>query len=314
MRSLREAAFYQWEKGKFFGGAYLLAHRIKVRLYKYLSDEDCLRKIYKKKLNKELNLDNPKTFNEKLQWLKLYNRRPEYTMMADKCAVKQYVTGKIGSEYVVPLLGVWNDFDDIDFAALPEQFVLKCNHDCGSIVICRDKKTFDYDATRKKLTRCLKRNYYWEGREWPYKDIPPKIIAEEYLDSGDGKPPVDYKYFCFRGEPKIMFIATDRGIDTKFDFYDMDFNHLEFVHGHPNANAALEKPEKFEEMRSLATVLSNGIPFVRVDFYNINGRIYFGEYTFFHWGGLMPFVPENWDYTLGSWLTLPEKQGLKRLS
>lgn len=308
MWSLREAAFHQWEKGKFFGGAYLFAHRIKISMYKHLSDEECLRRMYKKKLNKELNLDDPKTFNEKLQWLKLYNRQPKYTMLADKYAVKQYVTEKTGSEYVVPLLGVWNDFDDIDFTVLPEQFVLKCNHDCGSIVICRDKQTFDYDVARKKLTQYLNRNYYWEGREWPYRDIPPKIIAEEYLDSGDGKPPVDYKYFCFGGEPKIMFIATDRGIDTKFDFYDMDFNHLELVHGHPNANTALEKPEKFEEMRSLATVLSNGIPFVRVDFYNINGRIYFGEYTFFHWGGLMPFVPENWDYTLGSWLALPEKQ------
>lgn len=307
MKRLKRKLFRQMEQGKLLGNVYIFAHRIKVKLYKNLSDESCIRRLYKEKLNKELNLDIPKTFNEKLQWLKLYNRRPEYTVMADKYAVKKYVSDKIGSEYVVPLLGAWEDFDNIDFSALPEQFVLKCNHDCGSIIICRDKRTFDINAARKKLTKGLKRNYYWESREWPYKDIPPKIIAEEYLGNDDGKLPIDYKFYCFDGEPKIMFIASNRGKDTKHDFYDMKFNHLDIIYRKPNASTLPEKPRDFEKMQSLAAILSKGIPFVRIDFYSVNEQIYFGEYTFFPAGGGAPFVPEQWDDILGGWLNLPEK-------
>lgn len=276
--------------------------------YDNMDDEAYLKRKYKACMGKEIHLDSPQTFNEKLQWLKLYDRKPEYTTMVDKYAVKKYVADIIGEEYIIPTLGVWNHFDEIDFDKLPNQFVLKCTHDSGGIVICKDKNKLDLKSAKKKIEKSLKQNYYWSGREWPYKDVKPRIIAEEYMIDESGYELKDYKFFCFNGEPKMMFIATDRGSDTKFDFYDMEFNHLPFTNGHPNANKQIKKPKNYSTMLALSAKLSFGIPHVRVDFYNINGKIYFGELTFFHWSGLVPFEPEEWDYKLGSWLKLPERK------
>lgn len=256
-----------------------------------------------------VDFKNPKTYNEKLQWLKIYNRDPLYNTFVDKYLVKEYVAKKIGEQYIIPLLGKWNSFDEIDFDKLPDQFVLKCNHDCGGIVICRDKSSFDKVAAKKKLEEHLKDNYYWQHREWPYKDVKPCIFAEKYMVDESGYELKDYKWFCFDGEPKALYIAQDReneNEDTKFDFYDMAFNHLPIKNGHPNANAITEKPEGFEEMYNLAQVLSKGIPHVRVDFYNINGKIYFGELTLFHMSGFVKFEPKEWDKIFGDWIKLPK--------
>ena len=278
-------------------------------LYKHMSDERYLRRKFEILLGYKLNLDNPQTYNEKLQWLKLYDRKPIYTTMVDKYEVKQYVSNIIGEEYIIPTLGVWDRFDNIDFSSLPDQFVLKCTHDSGGLVICKDKAALDLKKARKKISSCLRKNYYYKFREWPYKNVKPRIIAEQYMEDSSTSELRDYKFFCFDGVPKALFIASDRqdsSTDTKFDFFDMDFHHLDFTNGHPNAEKEINKPETFEEMKQLSEKLSQNIPHVRVDFYEVDGRVYFGELTFTHWSGLMPFDPESWDYTFGSWITLPE--------
>lgn len=254
---------------------------------------------------------NPKTYNEKLQWLKLYDRKNEYSTMVDKFKVKEYVAKKIGKEYVIPSVGgAWETFGEINFESLPSQFVLKTNHDCGGIVICKDKNKFNISEAEKFLNKHLKNNYFMGMREWPYKNVKPVIFAEEYMVDDSGYELKDYKFFCFNGKPKIMFIASDRQSDseeTKFDFYDMDFKKMPFTNGHPNSDKEIECPKSFEEMKILAEKLSAGIPQLRVDFYEIKGKIYFGELTFFHWSGLVPFNPEEWDYKLGSWIDLPNR-------
>lgn len=263
---------------------------------------------YYLRMGKRLHLRNPQTFNEKLQWLKLYGRRPIDTILSDKYAVKKYISEMIGAQYVIPLLGVWDKFDDIDFDKLPNQFVLKCTHDSGGIVICKDKNDFDINAARDKINKGMKHNFYVYSREKAYKDIPRRIIAEEYREDSVTKELRDYKFFCFDGEPKLLFVASERqkaGEETKFDFFDMDYNHMPFTNGHPNATDLPERPSKFEEMKKLAAILSKDIPLVRVDLYEVNGQVYFGEMTYSHWGGMTPFEPEEWDYKLGSWIKLP---------
>lgn len=281
-----------------------------VHFPKLMSDEQYLTVLYRYAMGKEMNWKNPQTFNEKLQWLKVHDRKQKYTMMVDKYLVKKYVAEKIGEEYIIPTLGVWDRVEDIDFDALPDQFVLKCTHDSGGIVICKDKSKLDRQAAIEKLSKGLKSNYFLRNREWPYKNVKPRIIGEPYMcDVNDELN--DFKWFCFDGKPHVMFVATDRfnvQEETKFDFYDMEFRHLPFTNGHPNATCLIEKPQTFEKMKSLAEKLSAGIPHVRVDFYDVDGRIYFGELTFFHWSGLVPFSPEEWDYTLGSWINLPNKK------
>lgn len=273
-----------------------------------IPDKAYLRVLFFIRMGKKLHLDNPKTFNEKLQWLKLYGRRPIDTVLADKYAVKEYISKQIGAQYVIPLLGVWDRFEDIDFEKLPNQFVLKCTHDSGGIAVCRDKSTFDYDSARKRLNKGLKHDYYLYSREKAYKDIPRRIIAEEYMEDEQTQELRDYKFFCFDGDVKCLFIATDRmkkGEETKFDFFDENYNHLPITNGHPNADVLPQKPICFEEMKVLAAKLSQGMPHVRVDFYEVNGRVYFGEMTFSHWGGMMPFEPEKWDRIFGGWIRLP---------
>ena len=275
-----------------------------------LSDKAYLKLMFRTKMGKKLDLKHPKTFSEKLQWLKLYDRKPQYTDMVDKYEAKRYVAERIGEQYIIPTLGVWDKFDDIDFDALPNRFVLKCTHDSGGLVICRDKKNLDLEAARTKIERSLARNYYHYGREWPYKNVKPQILAEQYMEDTKTAELRDYKFFCFDGVAKALFIATERqkaGEEVKFDFFDMDFKHLDFRQGHPNASTYPEKPERFEEMRELAEKLSKGIPQLRVDFYEVNGKTYFGELTFSHFGGMMPFEPEEWDVRFGEWIVLPEK-------
>ncbi len=277
-----------------------------------MSDEKYVKKMFRFKMGYPLELDNPVTFNEKLQWLKLYDRNPEYIKMVDKCDAKFYVAELIGETYVVPLYGVWDNFDDIDFDSLPKQFVLKTTHDCGGVVVCKDKDTFDKASAREFLNMHLKSEYFYHCREWAYKEVKPRIIAEKYMkddQSNRDEGLTDYKFFCFDGVPKAMFIATDRASkdeETKFDFYDMNFNHLPFTNGHPNSKRAIEKPKNFELMKQLAEKLSQGIPHVRVDFYESEGDIYFGELTLCHWGGLVPFEPKEWDKIFGDWIELPK--------
>ena len=261
------------------------------------------------KIGKRLNLKNPKTFNEKLQWLKLYDRKKIYTTLVDKFAVKKYVADKIGEQYVIPTLGVWENFDDVDFTVLPNRFVMKCTHDSGGIVICKDRNDLDMKKVRNKIMKSMRRNYYKSYREWPYKNVRPRIIVEEYMEDSKTKELRDYKFFCFDGVVQAMFIASDRQNereDTKFDFFDKNFNHLALTNGHPNASVLPNKPEKFDEMIHLCELLSKGIPQVRVDFYEVDSKVFFGEMTFAHWGGFTPFQPSDWDYKFGSWITLPK--------
>lgn len=257
-----------------------------------------------------LNLKDPRTFNEKLQWLKLYNRRPEYSLMVDKIEAKKYVSKIIGKDYIIPTLAVYNNVEEIDFDVLPDQFVLKCSHDSGGVVICKNKSIFDREASLDILRKGLKTNFYYQNREWPYKDVKPRIIAEKYMEDSDTRSLRDYKFFCFDGVVKALFIATDRqskNEETKFDFFDSEFRHLDIKNGHPNADTIPSKPHNFEQMKKLAEKLSENIPHVRVDFYEVNGKIYFGELTFFHWSGMVPFEPEKWDLEFGKWITLPQK-------
>ena len=260
---------------------------------------------------KKMDWDNPKTYNEKQQWLKIYDRRPEYTIMADKYLVKDYIAKRIGEEYVIPTIGVWERPEDIEWESLPNQFAMKCNHNSGTgMIICKDKSKLDVPKAIRGLHEGLKEDYYLNNREWPYRDIPRRIIAEQFMVDEQYGELRDYKFFCFDGEIKFLFIATGRSKGDHavcFDFFDADFKHLPFTHGHPNAQVPPQKPSLFEDMKRIAATLSKGIPCVRVDLYEINGKIYFGEMTFSHWGGFMPFDPPEWDTIIGGYINLPNK-------
>jgi len=275
--------------------------------FHFMDDEQYLRLQYLLSMNDELNLNPPQTFNEKLQWLKLHDRKPLYTQLVDKYKNRKYVAQKIGDAYLVDLLGVYDSYEAIDFDNLPDQFVLKANHASGGVYICRDKSQIDHKALKQDVDRWLGKNYYWLHREWPYKNVEPKIIIEEYIADESETGLKDYKFFCFNGEPKFMYIASSRDVDTKFDFYDLDFNHLDFKQQHDNSTIPLEKPKGFEKMIELSRKLAENIPHVRVDLYDIDGDIYFGEMTFFHNSGNVPFEPEEWDQKIGDLLELPHK-------
>lgn len=282
--------------------------------YNWIPDNIYLKKEFKVRIGNELNLNNPQTFNEKIQWLKLYDRHPEYTMMVDKYAAKQYVASKIGDDYIIPTLGVWTKFDDIDFDKLPNQFVLKCTHDSGGLVICKDKSTLDINAAKRKIEHCLKRKYYYIHREWPYKNVPPRIIAEKYMtdnanSSTTNETLKDYKFYCFDGKVRFLMINSDRNskMSTKADYFDRDFNWLDFTWGYEHANVRPVKPDCFDEMISISEKLSKGLPHVRVDLYECNGQIYFGELTFYDGSGFDKIEPIEWDYKIGKMLKLPSK-------
>lgn len=279
------------------------------QLAPYVSDENFVKWKYYLNFHKRLDLRNPQTFNEKLQWLKLYDQHEEYTQLVDKYEAKQFVASIIGKEYIIPTIGVYDSIEEIDFEYLPQQFVIKCTHNSGGIIVCKDKQILDIKNSCKQLEKWLKVNPYWKNREYPYKNVKPRIIIEQYMEDESGYELKDYKFFCFDGEPKCLFVATDRGKEgeeTKFDFFDLEWNHLPFTNGHPNSKQSISKPNSFENMIEISRRLSQGFPHVRVDLYNINGRIYFGELTFFHWSGLTPFVPEEWDYRFGEFLNLPQ--------
>ena len=294
---------------KIFDILYKLLFAIFKRIH-ILPDKVYLRLAYRSVFGKKLNLDNPQSFNEKIQWLKLYDRNPNYSFMVDKYEVKKFVEDIIGKEYIIPTIGIYDSWDEIDFNNLPTQFVIKCTHDSGGIVICKDKTEFDIKESRKKIEKCLHSNFYYYGREWPYKNVKPRIIIEKFMEDKEKKELVDYKFFVFNGHCKLMFIATDRQAktDTCFDFYDENFNHLPFTNGHPNSKKKIKKPANFEKMIDLSEKIAKkiGCPQVRIDFYNINGKIYFGEITFSHWSGLVPFVPEKWDYKFGKMIDLKD--------
>ena len=277
--------------------------------YNKMSDEKFLKMKYKRKLGIEPDLDNPLTYNEKCQWLKLHDRNPIYTDIVDKYKVKQFVADKIGEEYVVPLLGVYNNFDDINFDELPDQFVLKCTHDSGGFAICRSKKEFDIAAAKKRLESRLKRNFYIFSREWPYKNVKPRIIAENYIDSLGNKDSVEYKLTCFNGKVKMTTVCGGIAHSTfdnrTNDFYDRDGNIMPFYVFYKNSETPLPLPNNIEQIITLSEILAKDIPQVRVDWYMHNGHLYFGEMTFYTWGGYCVFTPKEWDRKLGDWIELP---------
>lgn len=289
---------------------YSLISSLGVRgLFNWMSDEKYLKMLWRLKFHKSLNLDNPQTFNEKLQWLKIHDRKPIYTTMADKYAVKKYVADKIGGKYIIPTLGVWESFEDINFDILPNQFVLKCTHDSGGIIIVKDKNNFDKKSARKLLERNLIRNFYYCGREWPYKNVPPRIIAEKYMEDSQDKELRDYKFYCFDGKVHALLLVTNRHGKGKmyFDYFDSEFSHLYLTnHWHSNAPVTPRKPYSFDTMIELAKILSTGIPHVRVDFYEMNGRVYFGEMTFYVNSGFLKIHPDDWEIEWGNLIRLPQ--------
>lgn len=288
------------------------SYKNELGIYKNMPDKQFLEMAYKINMGQELNLDKPYTFNEKLQWLKLYNRRPIYTMMVDKYKVREYIKERLGEEYLIPLIGAWDDPDEIDFDALPDQFVLKCNHNSGlGMYICKDKSKLNVEKVRSKLRKGLKQDYYLLFREWPYKNVQRKIICEKYMTDDtskdlkeEDKELADYKFFCFNGVPKFMYISHDNSVNATTDFFDMNFKRLNIRMKDPNSDIIPSKPVEFDELKSIAEKLSFGIPFVRVDMYVINGQIYFGELTFFHNAGFTKIYPEEWEKTLGDWIDI----------
>jgi hypothetical protein len=283
-------------------------------VYKNMPDEEYLKRLYKIKLGKDPDFKNPKTFNEKLQWLKMHYRRPDYTMMADKYAVRPYIAEKIGEEYLVPLLGVWDDPDDIDFDKLPDQFVLKCNHNSGlGMCICKDKSKLDVEKARKNIKKGFNEDYFVATREWQYKDIPRKIIAEKYLkDSQQNEETgiINYKINCFNGEPKYIYVSrnSDGKKNDCLSLLTPDWKDAPFTHKRYKPFDVLPpKPVNYDKMLEFSKILSEGIPCVRVDFYEIDSKLYFSELTFTIAGGFTQYDPPESGELIGSWLTLPEK-------
>lgn len=290
----------------------ILCSIFKIAPTDWMPDRVYINVDYYLRMGIKLNLNNPQSFNEKIQWLKLYDRRQEYTMMVDKYNVRSYIADKIGEEYLIPLLGVWDDPDDIDFDALPDQFVLKCTHDSGGLVVCRDKSKLEIEDAKKKIKRSLKQNYYYNCREWPYKNIIPRIIAEKFMsDSIQLSGLIDYKFFCCNGQPKMLYVSQglENHSTASISFLKLDWTFYPFRRSDYKPFKTLPpKPQNYERMLELATDLAAGFPFLRVDLYEINGEIYFSELTFSPCGGMIPFDPPKWDNQLGEWIKLPIRE------
>lgn len=297
-------------------------HFVAALLYRFggwIPDETYLRIVYWLDLKKRLDLDHPKTYTEKLQWLKLYYRHPLLTTMVDKLEVKKMVADLIGEEYVIPTLGSWSSVEEIEWDKLPNKFVLKTNHDSGNfgVVICKDKESFDKKKAMQRLNQSLCRDSYQIGREWPYKNVKRRIFAEQYIENTSIGDLMDYKFYCFNGTAQYLCICSGRtnsknAVDC--DFYDMEFKHIDMAQPpHKNSIGYINKPRNFEHMKLLLEKLSNIsvedniIPHVRIDLYETTDKIYFGEYTFFDAGGLAPFTPDRWNYIFGDMIVLPEK-------
>lgn len=289
----------------------LLARIGKNSFLKRMSDEKYLKMLFKDSMGYPLNLENPKTFNEKLQWLKINDRKPLYTSLVDKYEAKEFASRIMGADRVIPTLGVWERFDDIDFDALPDQFVLKCTHDSGGLVICRDKSKLDKGVACKNIERCLNRNYYWSSREWPYKNVKPRILAEVYMDDENAAVGLtDYKFFCFNGKPEMLYVS--QGLEdhatASISFYDMEGREMPFQRSDfKPIEGELTLPSNFAEMRETAQRMAMEIecPFVRIDLYSVRGKLYFSEVTFSPCSGMLPFEPKEWDEKLGERITLP---------
>ena len=277
-------------------------------LLNWLPDEPYVKLMYRANVGRKANLDDPQGYMEKMNWLKLYGNMRQYAPYSDKLAVRDYISQKIGAEYLVPLLGVWNSAAEIDFSALPERFVLKATHDSGSVKVCRNKASFDCRAARRYFARALRTRYYMKGRERQYEPITPRIIAETYLDDGKHTLPTDYKLYCFNGKPKLMMACTNRGTDKQVtaSFFDLEWNEIPiYCPDFENTAETIERPYSFEKMKEIASVLCRDIPFVRIDFYDIQGKLYFGEMTFCDGGGYEGYG-EGWEDIIGAWIHLPQ--------
>lgn len=267
-------------------------------------DKKYLSLLYRANYGKKLNWDSPQYFAEKMQWLKLNNRNPEYVVMADKVKAKDWVAEKIGNEFIIPTLAVWERAEDVDFDSLPDKFVIKCNHNSGTgMYICKDKSQMDTEKVRAELRKGLNENYYELGREWPYKDIPRRIIAEQFMEDNEHPGDLaDYKFFCFNGEPHFCQVIRDRSTKETIDIYDMNWDLMPFVGLNPiarNGLTSVPRPLHLEKMIEICKTLSKGMPFGRIDLYVINDNIYFGEITFFPMNGWGQFSPEDWNLSIG---------------
>lgn len=292
----------------------LIPPLVKYGLLNWLPDKGFLKLLYRCKMGCSMDLNNPLTFSEKLQWLKLNDRNPAYTAMVDKYEVRSYITEKLGEDCLIPLLGVWSHPNEIDFNSLPKQFVLKCTHDSGGVVVCKDIEQLDVKAAKRRLEKCLKRNFFLIGREWPYKNVKPRIIAEEFLSDGKHEDIWDYKFFCFSGVPTYCQVICGRHSHKTMNFFDMDWRPQEFMRVsesgkvYPLAKEQIPQPATFNKMRMAAECLSEGIPFVRVDFYEVQGKMYFGEITFYPASGFCAFEPKEWNYKLGEKIQLEKSE------
>ena len=294
---------YLFHPSEFFIRKKILQLQRNEKLY---TDEEFIKAFFKLKIGNDLNLDNPVTFNEKIQWLKLFDRNPLYTTMVDKHAVKKYVCDIIGDEYIATEYACFDSFDDIDFSKLPDKFVLKTTHTSGCVYICKDKNKLDISQIRNKFVRSLNDDYFMHCREWPYKNVPHRIIAEELLETpGFSVLPV-YKFFCFNGQPFILqAIKNDKQLNEEIDYYDLKWQKLKLRQNYQNCKKAFPKPQCFEKMVELARKLSKGIPFVRCDFFEVCNKVYFSEFTFFSDAGFEKFHPKKWDFILGNKIELP---------
>lgn len=274
--------------------------------YKAMNDKDFLCKMYKVTMNEELNINSPVTYNEKIQWLKLNDRKDIYSMMVDKYETKKYVSKIIGEEYIIPTIGIYNKFEEIDFNQLPDKFVMKCTHDSGGIVICKNKSKLNLKKAKKKINKSLKQNYFYYGREWPYKNVKPRIIIEKYMEDQSQKNILDYKFFCFGGKVECLYISEgSHSNNQKLQFYDKNFNLIDCTRkDYKKFEVLPQKPINFNKMIEFSEVLSKNIEHIRVDFYEINGKLYFSELTFYTGSGYIPWVDKKWDYEFGKMINL----------
>lgn len=276
----------------------------------WMSDKYYLSIQFRQYMGYKLNWNKPRTFNEKLAWLKIYDRNPLYTKLVDKYEVKKWVSEKIGYKYIIPTLGVWDKFEDINFDELPNEFVLKCTHDSGSVVICKDKSSFDFKSAKEKLNNALRTNFYWWAREWPYKNVKPRIIAEKFIIDNTGETN-DIKYFCNNGVIKFLKVDFDRFLNHSANYYDVNWNKIDCSENYcPSvADKDFSKPYNVDQLKEIVETLSKNLPFVRIDFYDIDGIIYFGEFTFYPAGGYNSFTPKEWDSKFGNEIVLPINWG-----
>lgn len=281
----------------------LLVGLLSTKAFAWFPDKWFLRIVYRCRTGLKLGLKNPTRFNEKLQWLKLYDRKPVYITYVDKYAVREYVKNTIGEEYLIPICGVWDSADEINFDELPEKCVLKCTHDSGSSVVV--DRFSDPKKVKRKLKHRMSINYYLRGREWPYKNVKRRIIGELFMEDSHSNGLNDYKFLCFHGEPRMLTVCSDKTeMGLKVTYLDLNWNQLPFEGLYPASNHPMEKPEKFELMLVLCRKLAEGMPFLRVDLYEIDGKVYFSELTLYHECGFEKFRPDEWDEKLGELLTL----------